>query len=61
MARKNNKICYYAVHKGRKPWVDNDWKTCELQVYKYKSSVYKKFSTRAQAELFVQKSNKSYS
>ena len=59
MARKNNKTFYYAVHKGRKPGVYNDWKTCELQVYKHRGCIYKKFSTRAQAELFVQKSNKS--
>ena len=61
MPRKTCKAFYYAVHKGRKPGVYSDWKTCELQVNKFKGSVCKKFSTRAEAENFVLNGNTSVS
>ena len=54
MPRKTCKQFYYAVHKGRKPGVYSDWKTCEPFVHKFKGAVCKKFSTKKEAEYFLQ-------
>ena len=45
---------FYAVHKGEKPGVYNDWYSCEPQVKGYKNAQHKKFDTREEAEKFVE-------
>ena len=45
---------FYAVHKGEKPGVYNDWYSCEPQVKGYKNAKHKKFDTREEAEKFVE-------
>jgi len=44
---------YYAVQKGKKPGVYNSWDECKAQVTGFSGAVYKKFSTRAEAEAFA--------
>ncbi len=44
---------YYAVQKGKKPGVYNSWDECKAQVTGFSGAVYKKFSTRAEAETFA--------
>ncbi|CAC5392824.1 rnhA [Mytilus coruscus] len=49
MVRKN----FYSVSKGRKPGIYKDWSSCELTANKFKSAVYKGFSSIDQAILFL--------
>ncbi len=44
---------YYAVQKGKKPGVYNSWNECKAQVTGFSGAVYKKFSTKAEAEAFA--------
>lgn len=44
---------YYAVQKGKKPGVYNNWNDCKAQVTGFSGAVYKKFSTRQEAETFA--------
>ncbi|ETP73967.1 putative double-stranded RNA/RNA-DNA hybrid binding protein [Lachnospiraceae bacterium JC7] len=44
---------FYAVQKGKKPGVYSNWNDCKAQVMGYPGAVYKKFSTRGEAEAFA--------
>ena len=44
---------YYAVQKGKKPGVYSNWNDCKAQVKGFSGAVYKKFSTKAEAEAFA--------
>ena len=44
---------YYAVQRGKKPGVYSNWNDCKAQVTGFSGAVYKKFSTRAEAEAFA--------
>ncbi len=46
MAKKK----YYAISKGRKPGIYNDWPTAEAQVKGFQGAKFKGFSSRQQAE-----------
>ncbi|MCD2256135.1 viroplasmin family protein [Agrilactobacillus fermenti] len=50
---------YYAVAKGRKRGVFNDWATTEKLVKGYTGARYKSFKTRQEAEVFVQTAGKN--
>lgn len=45
---------YYAVAKGSKTGVYSNWGDCKEQVHGYSGASYKKFSTAAEANAFVQ-------
>ena len=48
---------YYAVQKGKKPGVYSNWNDCKAQVTGFSGAVYKKFSTKTEAEAFAAADN----
>ncbi|MGX4644535.1 ribonuclease H family protein [Holzapfeliella sp. JNUCC 80] len=44
---------YYAVKKGRKSGIYEDWASAKEQVMGYKGAIYKSFTTKEQAESFM--------
>ena len=50
---------YYGVARGRNPGVYDNWEDCQIEVHQYSHSLYKKFSSRAEAESFVQRNSDS--
>ncbi len=46
-------MSYYAVKSGKEPGIYRDWKTTEAQVKGFPGAIYKKFSTRKEAESFI--------
>ena len=50
---------YYAVVNGVKPGIYTDWPTTQSMVSGYSSAIFKSFSTREEAELFIEKSTLS--
>lgn len=47
----------YAVAKGKTVGIYSSWSECEKQVRGFKGAVYKKFSTRNEAEDFIREKN----
>jgi len=45
---------YYAVHKGKKPGIYTTWADCSKQVIGVTGSIYKKFTMKEEAELYLQ-------
>lgn len=50
---------YYAVAKGRKIGVYNDWASCKDNVTGYSGATYKKFDSLDAAKAFIQQNSKS--
>lgn len=50
---------YYAVAKGRNAAIYSDWDSCKEQVNGYSGSRYKKFSSKSEAESFIQREGTS--
>ena len=49
-----SKTCYYyAVKTGRNPGIYPTWDECQKQISQFKGAKYKKFSTAAQAQAFI--------
>ncbi|XP_032590705.1 ribonuclease H1 [Drosophila grimshawi] len=46
-------MAFYAVSKGRKVGIYENWAQCEQQVKGFKGAVYKKFNTRQEANQFI--------
>jgi len=44
---------FYAVARGRVPGIYETWEECRSQTDKFKSTLYKKFKTRGEAEEFI--------
>jgi ribonuclease HI len=44
---------YYVVHKGRVPGIYTSWNDCKKQVDKFEGAIFKKFSNKHDAELFL--------
>ena len=44
---------YYAVKTGRNPGIYSTWDECQKQISQFKGAKYKKFSTAAQAQSFI--------
>ena len=44
---------YYVVHKGRVPGIYTSWNDCKKQVDKFEGAIFKKFSNKSEAELFL--------
>jgi hypothetical protein len=51
---KKEKPNYYAVHKGRKTGVFNNWTECEQQIKGFSGGSHKGFQTYEEAEWFAQ-------
>ncbi|XP_057322248.1 ribonuclease H1 isoform X1 [Microplitis mediator] len=45
---------FYAVAKGRSPGIYQTWDDCKNQVNKFPGAVYKKFSSQAEAQSFIE-------
>ena len=45
---------FYAVKIGRKPGIYNSWDECKMQVDKFKGAVYKSFSNKEDALMFIE-------
>lgn len=45
---------YYAVKKGKKPGIYMTWDECKNQVSGFSGAVYKSFTTKQEAEAFIQ-------
>ena len=48
---------FYAVAKGKTVGIFPSWSECEQQVRGFKGAVYKKFSSRKEAEDFIAERN----
>lgn len=46
---------FYAVHRGFCPGIYNTWSQCEAQVKGYEGASFRKFSTKQEADAFVQR------
>lgn len=46
-------MAFYAVAKGRKVGIYENWTQCEQQVKGFKGALYKKFNCRQEAEQFI--------
>ena len=46
-------MSYYAVYKGLKPGIYNDWVSCKLQINGFSGAKFKKFKNMSQAEYYV--------
>lgn len=46
---------YYAVAKGRNPGIYNNWSECKSQVHQFSGPIFKKFSSKSDAEDFVKR------
>jgi ribonuclease HI len=44
---------YYVVHKGRVPGIYSSWNDCKKQVDKFDGAIFKKFSDKKDAEVFL--------
>lgn len=44
---------YYAVRRGRKPGIYTSWSQCKSQIYGFASASYKSFTSKADAEAFM--------
>lgn len=44
---------YYAVRSGKEPGIYITWKECEAQVRGYSGAIYKKFTTKKEADDFI--------
>ena len=44
---------YFAVRKGRIPGIYSTWDECKTQVHGFKEAAYKSFSSREEAEAFI--------
>ena len=44
---------YYAVAKGRKNGIYDNWEDCKKQIHGFNKANYKKFKTKKEAELFI--------
>ena len=44
---------YYVVHKGKKPGIYSSWTECKKQVDKFDGAIFKKFTDKSDAELFL--------
>lgn len=44
---------FYAVRKGRKVGIFNDWSSCEKEIKGFSGAEYKSFKTRAEAETYL--------
>lgn len=53
--RKRIKKGYYVVFEGRKKGIFRDWKTCKAQVNGYPGAMYKKYSSKADADQAMKK------
>ncbi|XP_061168110.1 ribonuclease H1-like isoform X1 [Saccostrea echinata] len=51
--RVKARMPFYAVRQGRNAGIYNDWDSCKEQVHGYSGARYKKFSTAAEAQAFV--------
>lgn len=49
---------FYAVARGRNTGIFNTWDECEKQVTRFSGPLFKKFTTKAAAEEFIQKNSK---
>lgn len=45
---------FYAVKIGKKPGIYNSWDECKMQVDKFKGAVYKSFSNKEDALMFIE-------
>ena len=45
---------FYAVKIGRKPGIYNSWDECKMQVDKFKGAIYKSFSNKEDALMFIE-------
>ena len=50
---------YYGVARGRNPGVYDNWDDCQNEVHQYSHALYKKFSSRAEAESYVRRNSDS--
>lgn len=48
---------YYAVKKGKKPGIYNNWQTCKENVYGFSGAVYKSFQTLEEAQAYIKDTN----
>ena len=46
-------ISYYVVHKGRIPAIYTSWNDCKKQIDKFEGAIFKKFTNKQDAELFL--------
>lgn len=46
-------VNYYAVHKGNKPGIYLTWNECKTQVNNFENAIFKKFSNKKEAEVFL--------
>jgi len=44
---------FYAVHKGRQPGIYSTWNECKKQVDKFVDPIFKKFTSKDEAQLFL--------
>jgi ribonuclease HI len=44
---------YYVVHKGRVPAIYTSWSNCKKQIDKFEGAIFKKFTNKQDAELFL--------
>ena len=51
--KKKNRIKFYAVKKGFKPGIYNNWEECKAQVFKFPGAIYKSFETLSEAQNFL--------
>jgi ribonuclease HI len=50
---------FYAVSNGRTIGIFLNWNDCNNSVKGYKNAIYKKFDTKEEADIFIQKNNKN--
>lgn len=46
-------VNYYAVHKGKHPGIYLTWNECKAQVNNFENAMFKKFSNKKEAEVFL--------
>jgi ribonuclease HI len=46
-------VNYYSVHKGKKPGIYLTWNECKVQVNNFENAIFKKFSNKKDAEVFL--------
>jgi ribonuclease HI len=46
-------VNYYSVHKGKKPGIYLTWNECKTQVNNFENAIFKKFSNKKDAEVFL--------
>ena len=46
-------VNYYAVHKGKHPGIYLTWNECKTQVNNFENAIFKKFSNKKEAEVFL--------